>query len=230
MDYYEFNPPKIPVLIDGMVHYLVPFSLGKMTEIGARYSESGNSVEGIQSLKFIENSDIVLEVLWDLLEDKDLIPSSCQLKKMAENDYETLSNLSKALTIHINNSQPVFTQEDRDNLKQKNIEELQEIDNAKNSSIDWVNIYVIIAREIPYTIEQFYNLTQRQIFAILKRINKVKHEEELKHLAELKLIASFHGVKMKLKTETNGKLKSSFNKSTDDLLTDRLKNRIKSGR
>jgi hypothetical protein len=198
-----------------------------MSEIGAKYSESGNSSEGINNLKFSEEYENIIDVIWELLEDKELIPSVCQLRKMVIDDYEVLSHLSNALNIHIKNSQPIITEEDIKELEERSLEELQEIDKQKNKKIDWVEIYVIIAREITYTIDQFYDLTQRQIFSILKRISKIKHDEELKRLREFKLIASLLGARLKIKTEIKGKPKSSFDKNTDDFLMEKVKQRIK---
>ena len=94
----------------------------------------------------------------------------------------------------------IYECQDKSMPKNKNIKLKKELDriNVANDEkpLCYGEVYDIFAKRYGYNLDEFYNLTTRQIHALLKIIDKKTYDE-------LSVEASLHGVKLKERIQYN---------------------------
>lgn len=206
MNYDQLNPAKSFIILEGDVYELSPFSLRKMVDLGTLINPE-NPEKGLEVLNDAMNQDQLYDLVYYFLEDKDTYPTYCNFKKAVDEDKDcTDENLRIALQETINNSQPIFTEKEITKIKEE--VEQSDVEEIADSARNWVHMYTLYAMAIPITIEQFYNMTMRQIHAILKEIIAEKQKN-------LTLQASFYGKRIVTQAKTP---KPAFDKKTDEQL------------
>jgi hypothetical protein len=167
----ELRPPKSFVLIEQEVFYLTPFSLNNMINLGAAYSRGAPPSEVANQVidEAHQSMENLYKLIYYFLEDKDTYPTYHHFKKAITPVKPRF--LLNALQENIANSQPIYTKEDRENIELEN-KRIELTGGATENN--WAKFFVLYATEIPITIDQFYDLTMRQIFAVLKEIANKK--------------------------------------------------------
>jgi hypothetical protein len=163
----EFRPPKSYIVVGGEIYYLTPFSLGAMVNLGSAYDRRVDIDHSIE--RFINDLDASLDRLYSLvyffLEDKDDFPSFCIFKKAIE--QENVKGIHAAMIENIVNSQPIREIVENDQSKSTANRSTQQ-----DEPVDWCSLYLRYCAIVPCTIDQFYDLTMRQVFAVFSAHNK----------------------------------------------------------
>ena len=209
MDFFNFNPPNLAIEIfkkGKTKHYeLANVTIKVLCKIQRYLGDFKNFRDTLNiASKNIYNADFARLVVW--LTHQLLIDKSFTLSNFSKIYLDQKSNIyQKNVTILfaiIEQSQP----------------KLDDIDIKKESDIDaFTKCYAFISREINYTIDQFYNLTLRQVYQLQNDIIELKNQD-------YQFQASLHGIKLPyIKNQT----KSSFSKKEDAELTKYAEQRLK---
>lgn len=95
--------------------------------------------------------------------------------------------------------------------------ELEKINAAKDEKpVCYGEIYDVFAKRYGYSLDEFYNLTTRQMYAMLKIIDKKTYDE-------LSVKASLHGVKLKERIQYNDEISDEDAERHDKEAADFLK-------
>lgn len=164
----QFRPAKSRIIIGGEYHYLAPFSLGKMVDLAQFYGipDKVDLAVGIIQSDSVSGLDNILRLLYFFLEDQDNFPAFCKFKKTMMDELSSGKSIAEyhaVLMENIANAQPIY---DRDDLERIDTES-RRLD-KKSPNPDWSELYKRYASVIPCTIDQFYGLTMRQVFAAFK--------------------------------------------------------------
>lgn len=136
-----------------------------------------------------ETPEKLIDIVWELVIDKPKFKSNLEVfKKFVYSSRGSIATWAKDMTAclyeSINKSQPLIK-----NLKR--YKELQDINGAQSSDKPCYGAYYdAIAKRYSYTLEEFYQLTLRQLHILLKVIGNESHKE-------LEIQASLHGRELK---------------------------------
>lgn len=179
----EFNPAKPVLVLDSKGFELSLITLQKEVQIKEKHG-SLNDVFG--NLK-----ETLFQVIWILLEDKKHFNNSFKnfenfILSNTNNDslVETAKKTSEVFNEVVYKSMPLI----------KNAKRHKEISQIKNqnkeSQICYVSYFDTVSKRYSYTIEEFYNLTLRQLHMLLEQIGDATYEE-------LEIQAALQGKKLK---------------------------------
>lgn len=166
----DFNPPKKKLKIGKKSYQLDNLTLLKLSEIK---DEVGELYEVFDKMR--KTPLIIVKVFWILIIDKDQFEDDF---KKFENAFlgtgSTPEHTKEAMDVLyavIKNSMPLVINEKR----RKDIDKI--IGDTKETVNCYVDFYDSIASRYGYTIEDFYNLTLRQIMMLLKKVSNKRHDE-----------------------------------------------------
>lgn len=165
----EFNPPKKRVTIGDRVLTIGLITLHVENLISSEY---GSLKELIES--YNKDRTILLDIICLLSEEHLTINDLHSLISSDKRSTVDIAGiLSEVFVYVINSSMPLIK-------NQKRMKEIQEIQNAQNNTSGgacYVKYYDIFAKRYSYTIDQFFNLTLRQVHLLLKEIGEQSHKE-----------------------------------------------------
>lgn len=188
MDLFTFNPPNRNITIDGGPYELGPFSIKVMSLIHRRFGSVQNFqnvINGKREENGIYKKDFPTYIMWTaytLLTEKDYFESQCQFgNRFVRQKQAVYEQNIDAIIETISDSQPVINFKDLSGRNDGPVDD---------SAIDlFSRSYATIARDTGYTVEQFYNLTLRQINQIQDDLSFIKNQER-------EFQAGIHGAKI----------------------------------
>lgn len=230
MDFFELLPKPVEIILNGEAFELAPFSLCEMVWCAETYATGDDIESGVNFLFSVLSGesfpfDLVAELTYHLMLDKDSYPSICRFKTAIRGTPEKplpteltasiMNGFYKALVLNISNSQPIQKEKEEDKTGKKTSA------GSRNKKTNWESIYVDISREIGYTLKEFYALTLRQIFGIHDEILRQKHNDLL-------TLARLNGTALpEAKYKTLNENESSFSPEVDERLTASIERIVK---
>lgn len=184
----ELYPIPITFSLHAEEYELLPFTLKKELWV----LKSFDSLEKFNEALVKPNSErpfLLFEFIYELLKDSPFKTIDSFLKKVLSKGRQGVIEATKQASISANNSllnaMPLVKSVTRTN-------ELKEIQKAKGESVgaNYALYYDKIARRYGYTLDDFLNLTTRQLFFLLKAIDDGDY-------AELEVKAALAGRKLK---------------------------------
>lgn len=239
MDYFELQPAPVEVVLNGETFELSPFSLKEMVYFGSVYGSRDNPETGI---KFLHDTlkkkevpfDLIVDITYRLLKDKDSYPSPCKLKsairgtkkkpRPIKDVTEIINHLYNAIVLNINNSQPIKDDEIEELFNSEDSKITSEDSKEIPKSLNWTSVYVQVANVISRTLEEFYNLTLRQIWGIYHETKRQKYNDLL---LQGRLTGNVKPQSYK-QPVVNGNTESAFSKEDDEEMTKAMNDLIKS--
>jgi len=180
----ELNPKNPVLIIDNKEIIISLITLQTEVSFIEQYG-SLSAVFGIIQL----TPEKIIDIIWELTANKDQFNSSLEVfKKFVLTSKGSIvdwaKDMSACLTEAIQKSMPLIK-------NQKRQKEIQEI---KNSSVDskpcYATYFDTVAKRYGYTLDQFYELTLRQVHILLHTIGDKQYDE-------LEIQAALQGRKLK---------------------------------
>lgn len=152
----------------------------------------------------------ILDITWELIIDKTQFKSRREVfKKYALTSKDSIVDWSRKMMLciyqSVNKSQPLIK-------NQKRYKELQEIKGTQTDKTPCYGVYYdTIAKRYPYTLDEFYNLTLRQLHMFLSTIGDESYKE-------LEVRAALANRELKPRMEFNDVTEEEEQQQTDDAL------------
>jgi len=186
MDLDYLNPLPVEVRIDGDLYDLAPVSLRAVQWIDEHFrlgSESGtDAFDRVLKQRekghdeYLVFTHALCELIFYLLIDSPF-PSICIFKNTirdaAEGPSAAISHLYMAVTMAFYNAEPTRHAAPAERASPAEPSRTEDVPVLP----DWAEIYTRFAVELNYTIDQFYDLTYRQVDVILKSLNNIRMRE-----------------------------------------------------
>lgn len=191
---HELKPPLVKIVLDQKVFMLKPFTLNEEVEVIHKFGSMKNTM-GFLNSPTEKNPYTVFILAWQLLEDKEYFGTLDKFIKSCKGNSKRAfiragQSCFKGVKQSIEDSGPLIKNPERMAFLHKQAV----MQGKEKEQVCYASYFEKISSRFGYTINEFYELTMRQLHALLKCISNSKYEE-------LEVQAVLAGRKMKPRIE-----------------------------